>query len=597
MNMFRVLPILLIVSAGAVASQPEIRYTLSMPEPQSHLFDVMIEFNGIRPDTAVDLMLPSWRPGRYLILDFAGGVQEFSASGDGNPLPWHKTDKATWHIRTGGRTSFTVIYKVYANEFGQRTRGLNDQHAFVDETSVFMYAEEYRHVPLTLRVNPTSRWHVTTGLEATGKITFVAPDYDTFIDCPLEIGTQKDVEFKVDGVPHVLSIFGEGNWSVDTLVRDISKIVALEKEFWGGFPYKRYVFLLECTPNGGGGTEHLNSTILQVPPFSFRNPDSYRGVLGLVAHEFFHTWNVKQLRPAGIHPYDFQKENYSQELWVAEGTTTYYDELLTVRAGFTPVSQYLKHVGSAIAAYRNRPGNSLQSVAMSSFEAWIEYWRGTQQSYNAESDYYELGAMVSCVLDLTIRRMTSGRHSLDDVMREMYRRFPLSGPGYTLADLRAVASEIAGSDMSQFFDDYVYGTKPLLWEEALFTAGLTVAGADSVARPYTGISLNDGGGSTRITRIVAGSPAYLSGLDLGDELLAMNGYRVRASSFADRIGEMKPGDKVTLTVFQNDRLRTVPLTLGKAPQSDYKVAPIKTPTELQKAIFQSWTGSPWPGTR
>ncbi len=594
MTVVRILLVLSFISSAAQASQPEIHYVLSMPHPQSHLFEVSIQLRDIVPDTAIDLTLPSWRPGRYVILDFAGGVQEFSAEADGAPLPWHKTDKSTWHIKIKGVTSISVNYKVYANEFEQRTRGLNDQHAFVDGTSVFMYAERYRHLPISLSVKPYGRWHTTTGLASKGVNTFTAPDYDYFIDCPLEIGNQKDFQFKVDGIPHVLSIFGEGNWNADTLIRDISKIVRTEKEFWGVYPYERYVFLLECLPNGGGGTEHINSTIMQTYPFGFKNPGSYRGVLGLVAHEFFHTWNVKQLRPKGLKPYDFHRENYSEELWVAEGMTSYYDELLMVRAGFTPVSEYLERIGSAIAADRNRPGNTLQSVASSSFEAWIEYWRGMQQSYNAESDYYELGSMVSCILDLSLRRLTSGRHSLDDVMREMYRRFPLSGPGYTLADLRTVAGEVGGAEMANVFDEDVYGAKPLRWEEALSAAGLEVSGADSIARPYTGIYLNDGGGSTRITRIVAGSPAYLSGLDIGDELLALNGFRVRAGSFADRIGEMKPGDPITLTVFQREQLRTVQLTLGIAPQSSYRVEPVKTPTEAQRAVFQSWTGMQLP---
>ncbi len=594
MTLVRLLLIVLFISPGAFAAQPEIRYTLSMSHPQSHLFDVSIQFRDLVPDTAIDLTLPSWRPGRYVILDFAAGVQEFSAEADGVPLPWRKTDKSTWHIGIRGMTSLTVTYKVYANEFEQRTRGLNDQHAFVDGTSVFMYVERYRHLPLTLTVKPYGNWHVTTGLASKGPTTFTAPGYDYFIDCPLEIGNQKDFRFMVDGILHVLSIFGEGNWNADTLIRDISKIVHTEKEFWGVYPYDRYVFLLECLPNGGGGTEHINSTIMQTYPFGFMHPDAYRGVLGLVSHEFFHTWNVKQLRPKGIHPYDFHRENYSEELWVAEGMTSYYDELMMVRAGFTPASDVLEHLGSEIAADRNRPGNTIQSVASSSFEAWIEYWRGVQQSYNAESDYYELGSMVSCILDLSIRRLTSGRHSLDDVMREMYKRFPLSGPGYTLADLRTVTCEIGGADMAKIFDDYVYGTKPLPWEEALSAAGLSVTAADSVSRPYTGISLNDAGANSRITRIVAGSPAYLSGLDIGDELLAVDGNRVRPGSFADRIGERKPGDKVILTVFQREQLRTVTLTLGVAPQSRYKVAPIKSPTETQMAIYRSWTGTAWP---
>ncbi len=580
------------VSAGAV--ETDIHYTLGMSHPQTHLLEVEIAFRNVEPDSSLDLILPVWRPGRYIILDFPNGVQEFSAASAGTPVPWSKTDKATWHISTAGRPEITVRYKIYANEFGTRTRGLNDLHAFVDGSSVFMYAEQYRHRPVTLTVLPYKDWHVTTGLDSTINNTFSAPDYDYLIDCPLEIGNQKGFTFEVDGVPHILSIFGEGNWNADTLMRDISKIVKAEKDFWGAFPYKRYVFLIECMPDVGGGTEHINSTEIQLPPFVFKNRDSYQGfVLGTIAHEYFHTWNVKQLRPKGIHPYDFTKENYTRELWIAEGMTSYYADLFLVRAGFTPASNYVARLRWVVSSDRGRPGNAVESVADASFNAWIQYGKGDQQSYNAESDFYERGSMISMLLDLEVRQRTSNNFSLDTVMREMLRRFPLSGQGYTLADFSSVITEMTGWKCEQFFDDYIYGTKPLKWEEELSHAGLDVRCTDSTARAWVGISLYDANGITKVGSIVAGSPAYTSGLDVGDELLALNGFRIQSRTFSDRIGEMKPGDEVTLTVFQDDRLRSIPITLGSAPRTDFSVTQVHDPTDLQKSIFEGWLGTKW----
>ncbi len=573
------------------AGQPDIHYVLGMSEPQTHLFEVKIELKDMPRDEMLDLVLPVWRPGRYVILDFANGIQEFSAVGDGKNLDWRKTDKTTWHIETRGAKEVTATYKVYADEFNLRTRGLNDSHAFVDESSVFMYSEKFRKLPVTLTVRPYKNWHVTTGLESSDGHNFTAPDYDYFIDCPLEIGNQQDYPFVVDGVSHVLSISGEGNWNADTLIRDLSKVVNVTKAFWGSVPYKRYVFLLECMPNSGGATEHINSTIMQTAPFIFKNPDSYRGLLvGTATHEYFHTWNVKQLRPKGIDPYDFTKENYSQELWIAEGMTTYYAELLGVRAGFTPVAKYLDLLGSAVSSDRQRPGNNLESVADASFNAWIG---GTQHWYNSESDIYEKGAMVSALLDLEIRHETSNKFSLDDVMREMYKLFPLSGGGYTLADFRRVITNVTGWDCEDFFRDFIFGTKPLKWEDELLAAGLQVNCTDTVAKPWVGVSLYDAGASTRINRIVAGSPAYESGLSTGDEVLALNGYRIRSNSFSERIGELQPGDKITLTIFQNDQIRTVQLVLGKAPKTNYKVTQVGTPTDLQRAVFEGWLETKW----
>ena len=573
------------------SDQPEVHYTLGMPVPQTHLFEVKAEFKNISQDQTLDLVLPVWRPGRYVVLDFANGIQEFSADGDGKTLVWKKTDKTTWHIETKGAREVTASYKVYADEFNIRTRGLNDLHGFVDGASVFMYSEKYRKLPVTLTVHPYKDWHVTTGLESKDGRNFTAPDYDYFIDCPLEIGNQHDFPFTVDGVPHVLSIFGGGNWNADTLIRDISKIVKITKTFWGSFPYKRYVFLLECVPNIGGGTEHINSTIMQTSPFGFKNPDSYKGMLvGLITHEYFHTWNVKQLRPKGIDPYDFTKENYSQELWIAEGMTTYYAELLGVRAGFTPVPNYLDLLGSTVSSDRQRPGNSLESVADASFNSWIS---GTPHWYNSESDIYEKGSMVSALLDLEIRHETSDRFSLDDVMRKMYGRFPLSGGGYTLTDFQHVIRDLTGWDCGEFFNDFVFGTKPLKWEDELLYAGLQVTCTDTAPKPWLGASFYETGGSTKVGHIVAGSPAYGSGLSAGDEVLALDGYRIRSNSLSERLNDMQPGDKITLTVFQNDQLRIISIVLGNAPKSNYKVTQVTNPTDLQKAVFESWLGTKW----
>ena len=580
---------------------PQIRYSLGMSQPSTHLFEVEVRMSDLpATEQSLDLLLPVWRTGRYLVMDFAGGVQEFSAvDANGTALQWHKSGKTTWHIETRGATSITAKYKVYANEFNRRTRGLNDKHAFVDGTSVFMYADQYRNLPLTLEVHPYADWHVTTGLDEVqdspkGSAAFTAPNYEYFIDCPMEIGTQKDFPFTIDGTPHILSIFGEGNWNADTLIRDFTKIVQTEKAFWKTeFPYKKYLFMFECTPNSGGGTEHINSAAMGIRPFGFKNPETYRGFLGLVAHEYFHTWNVKQLRPKALKPFDFQKENLSEELWIAEGMTSYFDELMLVRAGFQTPAGYLDRTATLIANERNRPGNKIQSVAEASYDAWIKYWKGNQQGFNSESDYYERGEMVSMLLDLEIRKQSKNTHTLDDVLRAMYVRFPLSGPGYTLNDFRKVAEEVSGANMSAFFSDYVYGTKALAWEEYLDVAGLKVAPKDEKPKPWLGFTTNDAGDRLKVGRIVAGSPAYTSGLDVGDEIVAVNGYRSRTSDLNDRVNELKPGDSLVLTVFQNDQLRTITLTLGTSPNAGYRVSQVEKPTDIQKEIYESWLTTKW----
>ena len=582
--------ILLTLVTMTADSDVRIRYGLAMPRPSTHLFEVTVTLTGL-PASAGELLLelPVWRPGRYLVLDFAGGVTRFSArASNGGELPWRKTDKSTWRIETGGAADVRVAYEVYADEFDQRTRGLDDEHAFVNGAAVFMYAPAYRSHPVSLDVVPPSGWHVTTGMDSTAPNRFVAPDYDVFADSPLEIGTQQDFAFDACGLPHVLSIYGGGNWEPDTLIRDIRKIVETNREFWGSLPYRRYVFLLHCTTGGGGGTEHVNSTIMGIHPFVFRNPDSYRGFLGLVSHEYFHTWNVKQIRPAALAHPDYQKENYTGELWLAEGGTSYFDGLILLKAGLTTRERFLDGIARTVYEDRLRPGNAVQPVAQSGFDAWIKYWKGDRESFNEESDYYQKGAAVSMVLDLEIRHATADARSFADVMRDLYARFPRSGPGYTNADVRAAVMRAGGEGFGAVFDSLIFGTAPIGWERVLGYAGLELVPQPSAPPVWSGLDAVDGGGGARVTRVISGSPAFSAGLDAGDEIVALDGFRTSAQGLRQRMKDLRAGESIRLTVFRGDRLREFTVRLEKPPLALDSVKPRDNMTPEEKRILDSW---------
>ncbi len=584
----------MLMATSLQAGPDRVDYTLGMPDPANHTFIVTASFDGLAAaDTALDLAMPAWRPGRYAILDLAGGVLEFGAAdGSGKPLSWAKSDKSTWRVATGGAKKVTATYRVYADEFPLRTRGLDEEHAFVDGSALFLYSEKYRALPVRLEVKPYRGWHVTTGLAGKGT-TFTAPDYDAFIDCPIEIGTQKDHAFTVKGVPHVLSVFGEATYDADSIVADISKIVSAMTDFWGDVPYERYVFLLHCAPWAGGGTEHANSTIMGTRPENLLPGDGYRGFLGLVAHEYFHTWNVKRLRPKGIVPYDYARENYTRELWIAEGTTSYYDDLFLVRTGFNTTDRYLKSLAGAIREERMRPGNSLQSLSESSFDAWIRFGRNTPHSYNTETDFYGKGAQVSLLLDLAIRKATGNAKSLDDVMRLMYARFPHVGPGYTVDDLQAAASEIAGTGLAPFFADYVHGTRPLPWDELLPVAGLRLVARDSAAKPWTGLSTREGGEKVTVTRVVEGSPARKAGLDAGDEIVAVGGKKASAREMDRALAAKKKGETLTLTGFRDNALREFKVVVVHEPVPEYALERTADPTPAQKTVYEQWLSTTW----
>jgi len=587
---------LLIVTTMASAQQPNIHYTLGMSKPYTHLFEVQVGIDHLpAPEKEIDLVMPAWRSGRYVIFDFSGGVQEFSAAdADGHAIPWLKIDKETWRVERGTASRISVRYLVYANEFGDRTRGLNDEHAFVDPSTVFMFVKKRANEPVDLTVVPFGGWRVTTGLEAVAgsKDQFTAPTYEYFADCPIEVGNQSDFTFEVDGKQHDFMIAGSKSLDTTRMVADLTRLVEANKKFWGRLPYKRYVFMLEVYPNMGGGTEHINSTIMQRRPFAFDSPEEYQDFLGLVSHEYFHTWNVKQLRPKGITPYDYTKEDYVKELWIAEGTTSYYGPLLLVRLGDTMPEEFLASVASGVQGDRMRPGNRIQSVTESSFDAWVKYWRGRQNAYNAESDYYNKGSHVSLLLDLEIRHDSNNKHSLDDVMRTMFERFPL-GKGYTVDDFQKVSEEMAGADLSPFFADYVHGTTPIPWEKFLGYAGLDLERKDTLPRPWLGVLTTERDNQTRIYSVVAGSPAYDAGLDVDDEILALDGYRVRSSDLTNRIAEMKAGDTVGVTVFRNDKLREFKVILRNQEFPGYRIVKVANPTELQKKIYEDWLKTSW----
>ena len=594
--MKRILVVLLTILTASVAftQNPTIRYSLGMPQPWTHLMEVEVSYSGLPSSgQSIDLLLPAWRSGRYVIYDFAGDVQEFSAiDGKGSNLVWEKTDKLTWRVRKGTATTVVARYKVFANEVNQRTKEMDDDGAFLDGSAVFMYVAQYRGLPLTLEVKPYKDWHVTTGLESVkgSTNTLMAPTYDYLIDCPLFIGNQTDIRFEAGGKPHVLSIQGEGNYDTEKMVTDMTKLVEANKEFWGRLPYERYVFMLQVSPRHGGGTEHINSTAMGTRPWGFTNSNSYNGFLGLVSHEYFHTWNVKQIRPKGISPYDWTKENYAKELWVAEGTTSYYTSLILIRAGLSTSARYVGQLAGQIQGDRQRPGNSIQSASESSFDAWVKYWKGKEQSYNAEADYYDRGSDLSLFLDLEIRNRSKNKASLDDVMKALFKRFPWNGTGYTVDDVRKLCDEYSGSSLKQFFDDYVYGTKPLEWEKVLLYAGLEAKPKDE-QKSWFGAFVR--GDQPRILRLVAGSPAYNAGLNTNDEIIAMNGYRISAGDFNSRVGEMKAGDVVKLTVMRSDKLKEFSVTLVNNPVPDYTVTKLSDPTPLQKAIYESWLMTKW----
>jgi predicted metalloprotease with PDZ domain len=555
-----------------------------MARPHTHLFeiDVAIKRTADAPQEEL-LVMPVWTPGSYLIREFARNVQDFAASTAANqPLKWEKTNKNTWRVVTNGARDWHATYRVYANELSVRTSELNSAHAFWNNANLLMYLEGFLNSPSTVHVLAPDVWKVATGL-------------------PAVLG-QKNI-------PHRIVIDGEGNYDPERMRRDVQKIVETQVEVMGGeIPYRDYTFILHLRANAGGGLEHLNSTALGYPRFGFKiqtgeratsaspaattTPErDYRGFLSLVSHEFFHLWNVKRIRPDALGPFDYTKENYTKLLWVAEGITDYYADLLVRRAGLITENEYLTATARAIQTLQNTPGRKEQTVEDSSFDTWIKFYRQDENSINSQVSYYDKGAILGLLLDLEIRQRSKNGKSLDDVLRYLYVEFFKKNRNYTPADFQKACELMAGSSLEDFFNRYVRGTEELNYSVALEAAGLrldTTGTGTGDEKVYFGADVAQEEDRLIVRRVYAGSPAYEQGLNAGDQIVALDNMRVTRDFFNARLAEKKPGDLINLTIFRFDDLSTLLIKLAERREGTYRIVPLPSQTEAQKRVYKSW---------
>jgi predicted metalloprotease with PDZ domain len=600
----------------AAAQMPpvDIAFTVAMSRPHTHLFDIeiVVKRAGGGPQEE-RLVMPVWTPGSYMIREFERNVQDFAATdAAGKLLNWEKTNKNTWRVVTNGAREWRANYRVYANELSVRTSELNSAHAFWNNANLLMYLEGFLKSPATVRVLAPDVWKVATGLPAVPgqRNTFRAENFDVLYDSPFEASNFKTLVFNVKGVPHRIVIDGEGNYDPERMRRDVQKIVETQIELMGGeIPYRDYTFILHVRADAGGGLEHLNSTALGYPRFGFRirsgdratsaapvatsTPErDYRGFLSLVAHEYFHLWNVKRIRPDVLGPFDYTQENYTKLLWIAEGITDYYADLVLRRAGLITESELLSATARAMQNLQNTPGRLVQSVEESSFDAWVKYYRQDENSVNSQISYYDKGALLGLLLDLEIRRRSGGAKSLDDVMRYLYVEFFKKGRNYGQGDFQKATELMAGSSLEEFFSKYVRGKEELDYNAALAAAGLrldTTAPAD--AKVYFGADVAQEEDRLMVKRVYVGSPAYDHGLNAGDQIVAMDNMRVTRDFFNERMAEKKPGDLLNLTIFRFDDLSTLLIKLSDRRESTYRIVPLPSPTQAQRQLYRNWLDS------
>jgi predicted metalloprotease with PDZ domain len=435
-------------SAAIKQQAPGIAYTVSMPQPWTHLLEVEMRVRWASSPGQVQLKMPVWTPGSYLIREYARHVQSFGVKdANGRELAWGKINKNTWQVDTAGAAEIVSSYKVYSNELTVRTNELNDEHAFWNNAALLMFPNGELNSPSTITVRPYENWKIATGLKpvAGRENTFTAPNYDILYDSPFEVSDFKEIRFTAAGKPHRLVVTGEGNYNLEAIAADTARIADEAVKIFGEIPTDDYLIILNL--RGGGGLEHLNSTALQWNRFGFEPRSRHIAFLGLVAHEYFHLWNVKRIRPDALGPFDYENENYTRLLWVAEGVTSYYESLILRRAGFVDDSAFLNARANAITSLQNRPGRLETSLEEASLDAWIKYYRQDQNSINNQISYYDKGEIVAMMLDVTIRTASNGSRSLDDVMKHLYDEHYKKDRNYTPEDFQRV-SEIFSTNTS-----------------------------------------------------------------------------------------------------------------------------------------------------
>jgi predicted metalloprotease with PDZ domain len=590
--------------AGTSAAE-SLRYELGFERPSTHLMNVTIRASGLK-GPAVEFAMPDWAPGSYGIQDYADNIQHFRArSADGKELRWSKADSQTWRIEPAGANAIIVSYQVFGDTLRNNQAQYNERHAFIGGPSVWMYLVGGKQRPIELSIAVPTGWKVATGMERTSDHTFRAADYDWFADAPVEISDFAQKDFQVLGSTyHVIVHDTLGRKDFAKFTQDLQKfveiIVPIFQPVTGtdqAAPFKEYWFLFHIWPGTGGGLEHLNSTQINFSKdWDSTDPVPGRGnqydvKLYVSAHEFFHAWNVKRLRPRPLGPFDYSRMVHTPSLWISEGLTSYYGSLALERAGLLTPQQYLDGIADLITKFEQEPGRQERTIEDTSWDTW--FFRGDNIVQNNLANtlysYYDGGQIMGHILDFAIRQQTNNQKSLDDWMRLLYSRYALPKPGFEPDDAVKAASEVAGSDLSVIFSQYISGKEPIPYEKYFAYAGIAVEKKLESDKVWIGVATDKSDdGRAKIKNVIPGSPAEAAGLDRDDVVIAVDLHVVNADTFPRAVSDHKPGDTIRVTLIRLGELKEIPVTVAANPYPTYKLKPMEHPTEQQKAIYNSW---------
>lgn len=612
------------------SSLPPIRFTVSAPNPDDHLFHVSMAI-ALGEDAAatphLDLSMPAWSPGSYLLREYARHIQNIRAVDQHQrPLPLLQRDKATWRVllEDPDVSLVTVQYEVFSHELAVRTNHLDATHGSLNGVSTFLYPHGQLDRASEITFDVPESWRVATGLtclDASAR-RYGAQHFDLLFDSPVELGEHVSLHFEVRGIPHEIALWNGqyANFDADRITQDVSRIVEAHAELFGGLPYDHYTFIVHLTDHGFGGLEHHNSTLLLYPMLGFRDgppgsefdahgkpSKSYLNFLRLVSHEFFHTWNVKRIRPEVLGPFDYQQENYTRDLWTVEGVTSYYENVGLLRSNLIDGAHFLELTAQAIHALEQTPGRLLHDLETSSLNAWVKLYRPDEHTRNSSVSYYLKGELVCFALDLFLRARTQNQRSLDDVLERLWQHYQETGEGYAEGSYASWIERATGVDVAPLVQSLVRSTEEIDWDTLLAACGLQLKRgynekdleAGILRTSWTGAQLVIKEHETlTVTFVPTGSPAHEAGIYAGDELIAIDGWRVKSQARFDQIlRRIEAGSQVSVTLSRRGRILERTLTTCPPPPNHYSIEVVEQPDEAQSTILSEWLslqGQPTP---
>ena len=587
--------VLAVTVSGPIDAQANdpIRYTLRFPAANTHYMEVEAMYpTGGRPQ--VELFMAVWTPGSYLIREYQRHVENIAARSSSGALAIQKSAKNRWTVQTGGASSVTVTYRVYGREMTVRNNWIEQGFAMLNGAPTFISLVGGLARPHDVRIELPAQWKgsATALTPVSGQPhTYRAEDFDTLVDSPIILGNPIQREFTVAGKRHVVVFEGDSTFfDMDRATADTQKIVEAGGTVMGGrFDYPHY-YALNMIVDAGGGLEHKNSFLVMASRFQTRTRRAYLNYLSLVAHEHYHAWNIKRLRPIELGPFDYENENYTKALWIAEGFTDYYAGLLVKRPGISTRDEFLEELSGHIEAVQTTPGRLVTSADMSSYDTWIKQYRPDENTPNTTVNYYPKGSVIAFLLDARIRKATSGAKSLDDAMQLAYERHS-GAKGYTIEQFYQAMSDTAGVNLRDWFAKTAESTEELDYAEGLDWFGLRFRPVDTRnQRAWLGATTRNDAGRLIVSQVRRETPVHGANLNVDDEILAIDDVRVRADGLVGRLDQYRPGDKVSVLVARRDRLIRLEVTLGAEPGRVWRLEPAPNATDEQKKRLSAWLG-------